>query len=60
MAFDTLQDEVENYVRVQKILKKDFAETIGTSPAMLSHWLKGRVRFKRNTLERIKAELDKA
>lgn len=56
----SLQNEVENFVKTHKILKKDFASRIGVSPVMLSHWLKGRVCFKKNTLEKIVAEIDKA
>ena len=60
MAEFTLQDEVETFVKKNKILKKDFAKKIGVSPVMLSHWLKGRVCFPKNTLEKIIAEIDKA
>lgn len=59
MNKNSLQQEVESFVKSNKILKKDFAEKIGVSPVMLSHWLKGRVNFKKNTLEKIIAEIDK-
>ncbi len=55
----SLQLEVEKFVKVHKILKRDFAEMIGVSPVMLSHWLKGRVNFKRSTLEKIISVIDK-
>lgn len=48
-----LQKEVEKYVKENKILKKDFASSIGVSPVMLSHWLKGRVKFSNYTLDKI-------
>lgn len=54
-----LQDELEDYLKSNKILKKDFAKKIGISPAMLSHWLKGRVAFKNTLLEKIIAEIQK-
>lgn len=54
-----LQDELEDYLKRHKILKKDFAAEIGISPAMLSHWLKGRVAFKQSLLEKIIAEIRK-
>ena len=50
-----LQDAVDKYCQERKILKKDFAEKIGVSPAKLSHWLAGRTRFSLSTLERVKA-----
>lgn len=53
-----LQGEVEQYIKIHKILKKDFAAKIGVTPVMLSHWLKGRTAFKRSVLERIIAVLD--
>lgn len=59
MNENSLQQEVESFVKSNKILKKDFAEKIGVSPVMLSHWLKGRVNFKKSTLEKIIAEIDK-
>ena len=59
MNENSLQQEVESFVKMNKILKKDFAEKIGVSPVMLSHWLKGRVNFKKSTLEKIIAEIDK-
>ena len=49
----TLQERVELYVRNNKILKKDFADSIGISPVKLSHWLKGRVLLNRRTLEKV-------
>lgn len=55
----TLQEQVEIFVKKQKILKKDFAESIGISPIKLSHWLKGRVLLSRRTLEKVVAILDK-
>lgn len=54
-----LQDELEDYLKSNKILKKDFAKKIGISPAMLSHWLKGRVAFKNTLLEKIIAEIQR-
>ena len=49
----SLQQEVENYVRVQRIRKKDFAQQIGVTPQMLSHWLKGRILFDKDKLYKI-------
>lgn len=54
----SLQNDVEKYVKDRKILKKDFAEKIGISPAQLSHWLKGRVCFPKNILEKIISEIE--
>lgn len=54
----SLQEEVENFVKSHKILKKDFADKIGIKPIMLSHWLKGRVSLNRRTLEKIIAEIE--
>ena len=50
-----MQDAVVKYCKERKILKKDFAEKIGVSPAKLSHWLAGRTRFSLSTLEKVKA-----
>lgn len=49
----TLQHEVELYCKQNKILKRDFAASIGITPVKLSHWLSGRVLFDRTTLKRI-------
>ena len=54
-----LQEKVEIFVKEQKILKRDFAKTIGVTPIKLSHWLKGRVLFDRRTLEKVVAVLNK-
>lgn len=54
----TLQEKVEIFVRENKILKKDFAKSIGVTPVKLSHWLKGHVLFNRSTLEKIVAKMD--
>lgn len=59
MERPSLQDEVEAFVKEDGILKKDLAARIGVSPSMLSHWLKGRVSFKKNTLEKIISEIDR-
>ncbi|MCH5300218.1 MAG: helix-turn-helix transcriptional regulator [Ruminococcus sp.] len=55
----SLQEEVEIFVKSRKMLKKDFADKIGITPVMLSHWLKGRVSLNRKTLEKIVTEIDK-
>ena len=55
----TLQHQVEIFLKKQKILKKDFANSIGISPVKLSHWLKGRVLLNRITLEKVIAVLNK-
>lgn len=49
----TIQDEVLAYIDQHGMKKKCFAEMIDVSPQMLSHWLNGRVQFKRNTLNKI-------
>lgn len=49
----TLQEKVELFVRENKILKKDFAKSIGITPVKLSHWLKGHILLNRQTLERV-------
>lgn len=49
----TLQHEVELYCKQNKILKRDFAASIGITPVKLSHWLSGRVLFDRTTLGKI-------
>lgn len=51
----SMQDAVNQYCKNNKILKKDFAQKIGVTPAKLSHWLAGRTRFSIQTLERVKA-----
>lgn len=51
----SMQDAVNQYCKKNKILKKDFAQKIGVTPAKLSHWLAGRTRFSVQTLERVKA-----
>lgn len=58
MSDTLLQEEVERFVKKQKMQKKVFAAKIGVSPVKLSHWLKGRVAFNRITLEKIIAILD--
>lgn len=55
----SLQEEVEIYVKSNKILKKDFAQKIGITPVMLSHWLKGRLMLNYTTLDRIVAEINR-
>ena len=52
------QEEVEQYIKTKKILKKDFAAKIGITPVKFSHWLKGRVALPRKTLELILQELE--
>lgn len=59
MTDHLLQTDVENFVKRHHILKKDFAKMIDVTPVMLSHWLNGRVKFNRLTLERIVAIIDK-
>lgn len=59
MSDISLQSEVEIFVQDRKILKKDFAKTIGITPVKLSHWLKGRVALDRKTLEKIIAVLER-
>lgn len=49
----TIQDEVLVYIDQHGMKKKYFASMIDVSPQMLSHWLLGRVQFKRNTLDKI-------
>lgn len=49
----TIQDEVLVYIDQHGMKKKCFASMIDVSPQMLSHWLSGRVQFKRNTLDKI-------
>ena len=49
----TIQDEVLAYIDQHGMKKKCFASMIDVSPQMLSHWLSGRVQFKRNTLDKI-------
>jgi len=58
MSDTLLQEEVERFVKEQKMQKKVFAAKIGVSPVKLTHWLKGRVAFNRITLEKIIAILD--
>lgn len=55
----SLQEEVEIYVKSHKILKKDFAATIGITPTLLSHWLRGRLSLNIKTLEKIVAEINR-
>ena len=45
MPIRTLQSEVSNFLRDNRIHKRDFAKAIGISPASLSHWFQGRLRF---------------
>ena len=52
---ESMQNAVNDYCKKNKILKKDFAQKIGVTPAKLSHWLAGRTRFSIQTLERVKA-----
>ena len=52
---ESMQDAVNQYCKKNKILKKDFAQKIGVTPAKLSHWLAGRTRFSIQTLERVRA-----
>lgn len=56
----SLQREVEVFVKQRGILKKDFAREIGVTPVNLSHWLKGRITFKKQLLEKITSALDKS
>ena len=55
----SLQREVEVFVKQRGILKKDFAREIGVTPVNLSHWLKGRITFNKQVLEKITSALDK-
>ena len=55
----SLQDEVNIFVKRNKILKKDFAAKIGITPVKFSHWLNGRTSLNIRTLTKIIAELDK-
>lgn len=56
----SLQREVEVFVKQRGILKKDFAREIGVTPVNLSHWLKGRITFNKQVLEKITSALDKS
>lgn len=53
-----LQEKVELFVKENKILKRDFAKSIGITPVKLSHWLKGHILLNRQILERIVVMLD--
>ena len=59
MSDISLQSEVEIFVQDRKILKKDFAKTIGITPVKLSHWLKVRVALDRKTIEKLIAVLER-
>ena len=48
-----MQYKVEEYLKANKIKKKDFAAAIGVSNVMLSHWLHGRVLFSKTTIDAI-------
>ena len=50
---DSLQSRVEEYLKRNHILKKDFASVIGVTPSQLSRWLKGNMSFDRKTIELI-------
>lgn len=50
MAEVTLQEKVESFLKIKKMKKKDFAQKIGVSNVVLSHWLHGRVRFDHTTI----------
>lgn len=50
---NTLQTKVQIFLKDRKILKKDFAVTIGITPVKLSHWLNGRVCLDLKTNEKI-------
>lgn len=56
----SLQREVEVFVKQRGILKKDFAREIGVTPVNLSHWLKGRITFNKQVLQKITSALDKS
>lgn len=56
----SLQREVEVFVKQRGIFKKDFAREIGVTPVNLSHWLKGRITFNKQVLEKITSALDKS
>ena len=49
----TIQDEVLGYINQHGMKKKCFATLIDVSPAMLSHWLHGRVCFNRYKIDKI-------
>lgn len=46
-----MQNKVEEYLKANKIKKKDFAAEIGVSNVMFSHWLHGRVLFNKATID---------
>lgn len=52
---ETLQNKVNDFIKHNHLLKKDFAAKIGITPVMLSHWLGGRASLSRKSLERIVA-----
>jgi len=49
----SIQEEVLLYLKQHSMKKKGFAEMIDVSPAMLSHWFRGRVRFNKQKLDKI-------
>lgn len=49
----TIQDEVLAYISQHGMKKKCFATLIDVSPAMLSHWLHGRVQFNKGKLDKV-------
>ena len=53
-----VQNEVEKYLKENKIKKKDFAAELGISNVTLSHWLHGRTTFNIETVKRICRMID--
>jgi DNA-binding transcriptional regulator YiaG len=49
----SLNAKVKVYLQKHNIKKKDFAEYLDVSAAMLSHWFAGRVIFPPRTIQKI-------
>lgn len=48
-----LQDEVEEYIKKEGLLKKKFAEKIGITAPMFSYWLSGKANLSTEKLNKI-------
>lgn len=49
----TVQEEVLKYIEENGVKKNFFAQKIGVSPMVLSHWLQGRMQFNQNRIDKI-------